>query len=92
MQGSSKASHMTTIKTMGNNRMKSFTAKEFSRCPAKVYEAAREDGKAEVTHDRFGGCFHLYHVPSPEDIIEDGALIEISQQILRVVPYKKAPD
>lgn len=37
--------------------MKSFTAKEFSRCPAKVYEAAREDGKVEVTHDRFRGSF-----------------------------------
>lgn len=37
--------------------MKSFTAKEFSRCPAKVYEAAREDGKVEVTHDRFRGKF-----------------------------------
>lgn len=37
--------------------MKSFTAKEFSRCPAKVYEAAREDGRAEVTHDRFRGSF-----------------------------------
>jgi hypothetical protein len=37
--------------------MKTFTAKEFSRCPAKVYEAAREDGLAEITHDRFGGKF-----------------------------------
>lgn len=72
--------------------MKSFTAKEFSRCPAKVYEAAREDGKVEVTHDRFLGCFHVYHVPRPDDILADGDLIEISQQKLRVVPYKKATD
>ena len=40
--------------------MKSFTAKEFSRCPAKVYEAAREDGKVEITHDRFKGGFFIY--------------------------------
>lgn len=72
--------------------MKSFTAKEFSRCPAKVYESARADGRAEVTHDRFMGCFHVYHVPEPNNIIEDGAIIEISQQKLRVIPYKKAPD
>lgn len=72
--------------------MRSFTAKEFSRCPAKVYEAARDDGKAEITHDRFYGCFHIYHVPRPGDIIEDGAIINVSQQILRVIPYKKAPN
>jgi len=68
--------------------MKSFTAKEFSRCPAQVYEAARADGIAEVAHDRHDGCFHLYHVPRPENIIDEGAVIEISQQKLRVIPYK----
>lgn len=41
--------------------MKSFTAKEFSRCPAKVYEAAREDGKVEVAHDRFPHNFSLIY-------------------------------
>ena len=50
--------------------MKSFTAKEFSRCPAKVYEAAREDGSVEIAHDRFGGTFQIYHVQRPCDIIE----------------------
>jgi hypothetical protein len=39
------------------NKLQTFTAKQFSRCPAKVYEAAREDGSAEITHDRFGGKF-----------------------------------
>lgn len=41
--------------------MKTFTAKDFSRCPAKVYEAAREDGKVEVTHDRFPHKFTLIY-------------------------------
>jgi len=35
--------------------MKTFTAKEFSRCPAKVYEAAKEVGSVAITHDRFNG-------------------------------------
>jgi len=39
------------------NKPQTFTAKQFSRCPAKVYEAAREDGSVEITHDRFGGKF-----------------------------------
>lgn len=41
--------------------MKSFTAKEFSRCPAKVYEAAREDGMAYVSHDRHKEPFVLLY-------------------------------
>lgn len=72
--------------------MKSFTAKEFSRCPAKVYEAAREDGKAEVTHDRFQGCFHVYHVKNPETLFSEGDVISTTNgQMFRVLPYK-APD
>ncbi len=43
--------------------MKTFTAKQLSRTPAKVFEAAREDGKVEVTHDRFSGRFQLCHAP-----------------------------
>lgn len=41
--------------------MKSFTAKEFSRCPAKVYEAAREDGKAFVSHERYPAGFVILY-------------------------------
>lgn len=41
--------------------MKSFTAKEFSRCPAKVYEAARKDGEVEIVHDRFCVPFRMFY-------------------------------
>ena len=50
--------------------MKTFTAKQLSRAPAKVFEAAREDGKVEITHDRFLWPFTLtmekpsYHEPN----------------------------
>lgn len=30
--------------------MKTFTAKQFSRTPGKVFDAARDDGKVEITH------------------------------------------
>lgn len=73
--------------------MKSFTAKEFSRCPAKVYEAAMDDGKVEITHDRFGGKFQIYYMPMNTNEIQDGAVIRVQRQQLRVVPWKeKAPD
>lgn len=39
--------------------MKTFTAKQFTRTPGQVFEAAREDGKVEITHDRFKGIFTL---------------------------------
>lgn len=74
--------------------MKSFTAKEFSRCPAKVYEAAREDGKAEVTHDRFGGKFQIYYMAQNTYEIQENDVIRIDGQQFRVVPWinEKAPD
>lgn len=73
--------------------MRSFTAKEFSRCPAQVYEAAREDGKVEITHDRFYGVFQLYHNNHPDHMVNECEIIEIAGQKLRVVPWKqKAPD
>ena len=46
--------------------MKTFTAKQLSRSPAQVFDAAREDGKAEITHDRFKGKFELNHIPEIE--------------------------
>lgn len=66
--------------------MKTFTAKQFSRAPAQVFEAARENGKAEVTHDRFKGKFEIYHVREGQELIEDSAIIEIAGQKLRVIP------
>lgn len=66
--------------------MKSFTAKEFSRCPAKVYEAAREDGCVEITHDRFSGVFrmeHLKRLVTEQEIRESQAFVD---------GYKKAPN
>lgn len=41
--------------------MKTFTAKQFSRAPAQVFDAARDDGTVEITHDRFKGKFILKH-------------------------------
>lgn len=39
--------------------MKTFTAKQLSRNPAQVFDAAREDGEVSITHDRFTGNFEL---------------------------------
>jgi len=41
--------------------MKTFTARQLSRTPANIFDAAREDGKVEITHDRYKGQFHLYY-------------------------------
>lgn len=82
--------------------MKSFTAKEFSRCPARVYEAAREDGEVEVTHDRFNGKFYFCFVSDKEilDIVEN-VESDLAAYIERGTPEaqgvgqfmkKKAPD
>jgi len=47
--------------------MKSFTAKEFSRCPAKVYDAAKDVGSVEITHERFnGGRFCIAYIDDKE--------------------------
>lgn len=64
--------------------MKSFTAKEFSRCPAKVYEAARENGKAEITHDRFGGKFQIYYMAHNAPQLKTNDVIRIEDQQFRV--------
>lgn len=79
--------------------MKSFTAKEFSRCPAKVYEAAREDGKVEVTHDRFRGKFLIEHKDEIDPVIlctiadmdaYNKGLIDINELKRRESKIKKA--
>jgi hypothetical protein len=56
--------------------MKTFTAKEFSRCPAKVYDAAREEGSVEITHDRFGGKFVMEY--------KVGLLTSMNEQLERI--------
>lgn len=73
--------------------MKTFTAKQFSRAPAQVFDAAREDGKVEVTHDRFRGRFQVYYVPENMSGIEPGAILEVQGMKLRVIEYKeKGPE
>lgn len=68
--------------------MKTFTAKQLSRAPAKIFDAAREDGKVEITHDRFTGRFQLYHVPDNLCEIEAGFILEVQGMKPRVIPYK----
>lgn len=52
--------------------MKSFTAKQFVKAPAQVYEAAREEGAAEITHDRHPGKFVMtYNKKAPEGAESD---------------------
>lgn len=69
--------------------MKSFTAKEFSRCPAKVYEAAREDGSAEITHDRFNGAFVITYKSDSKVSIDHYKFFGIRPNL---GAHKKAPD
>jgi len=79
--------------------MKSFTAKEFSRCPAKVYEAAREDGKVEITHDRFNECFALTYTTASNKnlsvVRSQDQIIKARQKLidLGLIPeYQLTPD
>jgi len=75
--------------------MKSFTAKEFSRCPAKVYDAAKEVGSVEITHDRFnGGRFCIAYIDDKEvnsfvDRMESSLAAFIDRN---TIGNKKAPD
>lgn len=66
--------------------MKSFTAKEFSRCPAKVYESARVGGRVEITHDRFGGVFTLKYEQNSEEYFAAMGVREFSDDTQEKAP------
>jgi hypothetical protein len=68
--------------------MKKFTAKQFSRAPAQVFDAAKEDGKAEITHDRFKGKFQIYYMAEQAYELQVNDVIRIQGQQFRVVTWK----
>jgi hypothetical protein len=67
--------------------MKSFTAKQFSRTPGVVFDAAREDGKVEITHGQFAGKFQLYYMAQNVCELEVNDTVRINGQQFRVVPW-----
>lgn len=54
--------------------MKTFTAKQFSRTPGVVFDAARDDGKAEITHGA-NNKFELNYIKSPYERMAQDILV-----------------
>jgi hypothetical protein len=66
--------------------MKTFTAKQFSRNPAQVFDAAREYGRAVITHGGYlSGQFVLEYQKKADEFISEEYLTDFNKRMAKAI-------